>query len=159
MKSRSPRCTNNVCDQDFNLGVGFNPNETPLDFIALVNPPVGEYTATFEVMDAYGGYDMRVVTFYVTEDGSTGPAPSTGTDSDTDSGMGSGDESDSDPTSDEDDEGDEDDDDSDSDTDGAPAGGAAPRGCACRTPTPDGPMLLLFAGLGLAFLPRRRRQS
>ena len=151
------RCTNNVCDQDFNLGVGFNPNDTPLDFVALVQPPVGEYTATFEVMDAYGGYDMRVVTFHVTEDGETGPPPDT--DSDTATGTGTGSDSDSD--SDSDDEGDEDDDgdedDGDSDTDGTGIDQPAPRDCACRTPAPDGPMVLLFAGLGLAFLPRRRQ--
>ena len=148
------KCTNNVCDMDFNLGAGFDPNGVNFEAFSLSQPPEGEYTLTYEVMDAYGGYDSRTVTFYVNESGeppmTTDPTDPTGSGSDTDdtasgtSGVGT--ESDTAPA--------EDDDDDDSDTDPGIVDPAEPKGCACTTGPGTGGLLFLIVGGAL----RRRRR-
>ncbi len=91
------RCSNNVCDADYNAGVGFDPNEIDWVFTTLTTPPAGEYVLQFEVLDAYGGYDSETITVTVLEaDGGSGD-PSTqggddsGSSSDSDSGTGGSD--------------------------------------------------------------------
>ncbi len=81
------RCSNNVCDQDYNVGVGFDPNEVEWDFVTLTQPPAGTYTLMFEVLDAYGNYDSETLQITVTqaEGGSDGPT------SDSEAGSSSGD--------------------------------------------------------------------
>ncbi len=61
------RCTNSVCDQDFNPGVSFVPGEIAWDFVAFNQAPVGIYEFQVEVMDAYGNSDETIVTFEVVE--------------------------------------------------------------------------------------------
>jgi len=158
------RCTNNVCDSDFNAGVGFDPSEVGWDFTTLSNPPAGEYVLTFEVLDAYGGYDVQTATVTVMEsEGESGDPTSAGGDesgggdgTDTaDAGTG-GDTGDG-PGDDGGDPDDDDDDASDTDTDGLGAGddGGAD-GCACshRQTGPHGFLALMLLGLTL----RRRRR-
>ncbi len=62
------KCTNNVCTDDYDLGPSFDPNEVAWDFTNLSQAPVGSYTFSFEVMDAYGNYDSREISFEVIED-------------------------------------------------------------------------------------------
>ena len=179
------RCTNNTCDQDYNLGVGFDPNEVAWDFVTLTGAPAGEYTLTFEVMDAYGQTDSQTITISVVE----GETPeTTGTDSDSDSDSDSGDteggsdsdsddsdsdDSDSDDSDsggtdsgDDDDEGsandedDSDEDDSDEDDDEGDTdpgqGGGDPQGCGCDVPSAP-PLSGGLALFVIGLLVRRRR--
>ena len=85
------RCTNKVCDEPYNVGVGFDPNAVNWDFVSLNQPPAGTYTFKFEVADAYGGYDSRTITLTV-EDVGNGSGGSSGGSGGTDSG-GTGDSS------------------------------------------------------------------
>lgn len=160
------RCSNDVCDQDFNAGVGFDPNEVDWDFTTLSNPPAGQYVFTFEVLDAYGGYDSETVTVTVTEAGGTGD-PSGGDESGGDAsggdetgggddsggassgGTGGASASGGDPTA----------DDGGSDTEGVgltgdDGGGGEGCGCSQRRQSGPGAMLALLL-LGLTV--RRRR--
>jgi len=66
------RCTNNTCDQDYNTGPSFIAEDVPWDFVVLNMPPTGTYSFQVEALDAYGNYDMEVVTFEVTADGQPG---------------------------------------------------------------------------------------
>jgi hypothetical protein len=152
------RCTNNTCDLDYNVGVGFDPNEIAWDFVALEQPPPGEYTFKFEVVDAYGNYDSQTVTFTV--EGAAG-SDSGGDSGDGGTGGGSGDDG---GTGDEggtsgasqgqDDEGGTDDGGA-TDTDpGAGDGGG--QGCACRA-IPDARSDAWLWLLGLVFIRRARR--
>ncbi len=166
------RCTNSVCDQDYNVGVGFDPNEIDWDFVTLTSPPAGEYDLQFEVVDAYGGYDSIQISITVVDEGGSDSSP--GSDSDSDSASASaGDESGSDtdgsssagtsdgPDDDEgssdDDDDDDGDDDDDADTDGtAGIDDGSSDGCGCRT-TPSGPLgFLTLMGVGLTLRRRRR---
>lgn len=61
------RCTNNVCDQDFNPGVSFVPGEMPWDFVLLSGAPAGTYKFEVEVLDSYGNYDSQTITFQITD--------------------------------------------------------------------------------------------
>lgn len=79
------RCTNNVCDMDYNPGVSFVASEMPWDFVLLVGAPAGTYSFEVEVLDAYGNYDSETITFEVV-DGS-GESADSGLD---ESGGGSG---------------------------------------------------------------------
>jgi MYXO-CTERM domain-containing protein len=153
------RCTNNVCDDDFDLMAGFDPNDVPFEFTRLAQAPEGTYTVTYEVMDAYGGYDSRTATYYVTEDGeppmTTDPtdASGSGTDSDatasgTTDGETDGVSSASGPSD------DDDDDDGDTDTDPGLDGGGGPKGCGCGTGGGAGGLVMLLVG---AVARRRRR--
>ena len=167
------RCSNNVCDQDFNAGVGFDPNEVDWDFTTLTTPPAGEYTLTFEVLDAYGGYDTQTITVTVTEaEGSgsgdpTGSGDETGDETDGPDG-GTGGETDgnaSDPGSDSDSTpgggsngGPDDDDATDTDSVGGMGDdGGGDEGCACshRQSGATGFLALVLFGLTL----RRRRAA
>jgi uncharacterized protein (TIGR03382 family) len=150
------RCTNNVCDEDYDLTAGFDPNGVPFEFTRLTEAPEGTYEVTYEVMDAYGGYDSRTATYYVTEDGQPPMTTTNPTDSD-----GSGTDGDGTATGTTDGEGDgasvgsddDDDDDDETDTDLGLDDGGGPKGCGCGTGGgATGLVLLLFAGLG-----RRRR--
>jgi hypothetical protein len=86
------RCSNNVCDQDYNVGVGFAPSEIDWDFITLTQPPAGEYVMQFEVLDAYGGYDTETITITVTEaEGGTGTPTTAGGDETGDPATSTGD--------------------------------------------------------------------
>ncbi len=76
------RCTNNVCDQDYDTGPSFVASEIPWDFVVLAMPPLGTYSFQVEVLDAYGNYDTETITIQVTEDGQPG--------GETDGGEGSG---------------------------------------------------------------------
>ncbi len=161
------RCTNNVCDQDYNVGVGFDPSAVDWDFVVLTEPPAGTYTLQFEVLDAYGGYATETIEITVTDaEGGTGGPTS---DSDSDSGSGSGGEvpggtdggaegtSDGetgDPTP---SGGDEDGETgSGSDTEGTGGNDEDPGcGCAQRQPSGHGFLALVLFGLTL----RRRRAS
>ncbi|MEM6295494.1 MAG: MYXO-CTERM sorting domain-containing protein [Myxococcota bacterium] len=167
------RCTNNVCDSDYNVGVGFDPNEVNWDFVTLTQPPPGEYVLTFEVLDAYGGYDSETITITVTEaEGSgggsgddsdsgtdpTGASDETGTDSgdvDSDGGASGG------TASGPDDDGGDDDDDAgviETDSVGGTGGGDDPSGCGCTT-APASPLGFLTLGLLGLTLRRRRRDG
>ena len=59
------RCTNSVCDDNYGLGVGFDPNEIPWDFLRITSPPEGTYRFRFEVMDAYGNADAKELSIQV----------------------------------------------------------------------------------------------
>lgn len=61
------RCTNNVCDQDFNPGVSFVASEMPWDFVVLAGAPAGVYSFKLEVLDAYGNYATETITIEVVE--------------------------------------------------------------------------------------------
>jgi hypothetical protein len=61
------RCTNNVCDQDFNPGVSFLAEDMPWDFVVLSGAPAGTYTFTVEALDAYGNYASETITIEVVE--------------------------------------------------------------------------------------------
>lgn len=89
------RCTNKVCDQDFNTGVSFDAIEMPWDFVVLSGAPAGTYSFRVEVLDAYGNYDSQTVTFEVVEGSGTtsgGSAESGGVDESGGAMTGSGDE-------------------------------------------------------------------
>ncbi len=73
------RCTNNMCDDEMNLGLDIDFDNLALDFINLNGAPPGMYSFRLEVMDAYGNSDMEEVTFTVVGDGTT----PTGTDTST----------------------------------------------------------------------------
>jgi len=73
------RCTNNVCDQDFNPGVSFVASDMPWDFVVLTaGAPAGMYSMKVEVLDSYGNYASKTISFEVV-DGS-GPSDDTGLD-------------------------------------------------------------------------------
>lgn len=149
-------CTNNMCDDDFNLPPGFDPNGVTFEAFNVAQPPEGEYTVTYEVMDAYGGYDARTHTFYVNESGeppmTTDPTDPSGSGSDTDdtaSGTdGMSTEGESDPMPNDDDDG------PGTDTDPGLVGPDDPKGCACRSGSTTGGLLFLLLG---GTLRRRRR--
>lgn len=61
------RCTNNVCDQDFNPGVSFVAADMPWDFVVLAGAPAGMYSFKVEALDAYGNYDSETITIEVVE--------------------------------------------------------------------------------------------
>jgi MYXO-CTERM domain-containing protein len=61
------RCTNNVCNQDFNPGVSFVAADMPWDFVVLSGAPAGTYTFKVEALDAYGNYDSETITIEVVE--------------------------------------------------------------------------------------------
>jgi hypothetical protein len=82
------RCTNNVCDDNYGLGVGFDPDDIPWDFLRLTEPPEGTYKFRFEVMDAYGNADAKDLTFQVVL---PGQEPDTGGGSGSGDGDGDGD--------------------------------------------------------------------
>lgn len=151
------RCTNNVCTTDFDLTPGTDPNTVAWDFTNLSDAPLGNYTFQFEVLDAYGNYDMATISIEIVPEGTesvTGPMTS-----DTDpTGEGTSDPTDSDSDSDT-----ENASDSDSDAvDGTSSVGAdggesgTPRDCACdskRSPLEAAwalPIVVLLR-------PRRRR--
>jgi MYXO-CTERM domain-containing protein len=148
------KCTNNVCDQDYELGTGFDPNGETIEFVGLNQAPEGIYTATFEVMDAYGLYDSQTITFSVTEDGmppmTTGVTDPTGSGSDTDpTASGTADPETSGASNNNDDD---DDDDGDTDTDAGIDDGS--KGCSCGTGGGAGGLALLVLGAAI----RRRRR-
>lgn len=165
------RCSNNVCDQDFNAGVGFDPSEVDWDFTTLTSPPPGEYTFTFEVLDAYGGYDTQTSTVTVTQGRGSGGDPTGGGDetgdptagpggtgSGTDDGQGSGSASASDSAPGGEGSGGSDDDGTDTDTAGASGegeGGGGGSGCSNRPQGTHGFLALALLGLTL----RRRRRG
>lgn len=163
------RCSNNVCDQDFNTGVGFDPNGVDWDFTTLTMPPAGEYTFTFEVLDAYGGYDTQSVTVTVNEAGGSESGDPAGSSTGDETGGpigGTGDDTNaSDPGSDStpggnDEGGDDDDDGAATDSAGGSGDeGGGGEGCACSHRSPGGRfgtqgfLALMLSGLTL----RRRR--
>lgn len=61
------RCTNNVCDTDFNPGVSFVAADVAWDFLNLNGPPPGTYSFQVEALDAYGNYTSAITTFTVVE--------------------------------------------------------------------------------------------
>jgi MYXO-CTERM domain-containing protein len=156
------RCTNSVCDQDFNTGVDFDPNMVNWDFVTLTNPPAGVYSFKFEVADAYGGYDTLTLTLEVTEPGAssasggsdtsgdtdTGSGTDSGTASDSASGSGSG--SDSGSASGGTDSG---------DTDTAGLEDPGKDGCGCVADSRPGAPAVLLGLLGLLGLGTRRREA
>lgn len=165
------RCSNNVCDADFNAGVGFDPNEIDWVFTTLTTPPAGEYVLKFEVIDAYGGYATETVTVTVVEaeggsgDPTTDGGGESGSDSDPGSGTG-GTDSDSgsggmvdesagpsatDPSGDDGDSGDE-----GEETDGPGLDDGDEDGCACNVRQSGGPGFLALMLLGLTLRRRRR---
>jgi hypothetical protein len=85
-------CTNNVCTQDYNFGVGFDPNEAAWDFVNLQDAPAGTYKMKFEVLDGYGNGDSKTITFTVVD----GPVADSSGGSDSASGddEGTGDDGD-----------------------------------------------------------------
>ena len=159
------RCSNNVCDEDYNVGVGFDPDEIDWDFVTLTQPPAGQYTMQFEVLDAYGGYDTRTVTITVeeAEGGEGGDPTSAGEAGGADESGSSGDETvgGTGPGG----SGMVDDDDepggvgsgvgTDTDVTAGGGGGEDPSGCACshRDVGSQGFLALMLLGLTL----RRRR--
>lgn len=162
------RCTNKTCDSDFNVGVGFDPNEIEWDFANLNGAPEGTYNLMFEVLDAYGNYDSVTFSFDVVagsgtgatsnptdptdgEDSSTGDDETTG-DSDSDSGTGG-----SASNGGNDDDDDDDDDDGDTDTAGGTGGEPPGESCACTTAPQRGSMLSTFMLFALGITLRRRR--
>ncbi|MCH9684767.1 MAG: hypothetical protein K0V04_25250 [Deltaproteobacteria bacterium] len=84
------RCTNHVCDEDFNPGVSFVPGDLAWDFIGFSQPPVGEYEFLVEVIDAYGNLDARLLSFEVVEDDGTDSGESGVDDGAVDDGTGIG---------------------------------------------------------------------
>lgn len=88
------RCTNGMCDDNYGLGVDFDPDAIPWDFVRLTNPPEGTYSFRFEVMDAYGNADSATLTFQVGPPGSGSGSGSgdggDGADDDAGDGDGSG---------------------------------------------------------------------
>jgi hypothetical protein len=85
------RCTNNVCDADYNVGVGFDPDEVVWDFVSfdLATTPPGVYAFRFEIMDAYGNADSAEISIEVIEGAaSAGTSSASGADG---TGDGSGD--------------------------------------------------------------------
>jgi MYXO-CTERM domain-containing protein len=151
------RCTNNVCTEDYALVAGTDPNTVAWDFLNLAQPPAGTYTFSFEVIDGYGNYDAREITFEVVEGGETDPTDPTEADT-TD-----GDPTDSDTNDDEDEDGETDDDDGDGGSTGASTAGQTPgdaskQGCACLVDdrgTPGGLAALSLLVVGAV---RRRRR-
>lgn len=61
------RCTNNVCDQDYNPGVSFNAIDMPWDFVGLSGAPPGTYSFMVEALDSYGNYASETITFEIVE--------------------------------------------------------------------------------------------
>lgn len=151
------RCTNNVCTEDYGLVAGTDPNEVAWDFLNLAQPPAGTYTFKFEVIDGYGNYDSREITFEVVEDGTTDPTDPTEADTT------AADASASDTNDDDND--DDDDDDDDGTADGTSSAstaalddGGAPKGCACLVDERQGAApLAAMPLLALVALRRRRR--
>ncbi|MCH9681489.1 MAG: hypothetical protein K0V04_08655 [Deltaproteobacteria bacterium] len=83
------RCTNEVCDEDFNPGPSFVPGDIQWNFIAFSQPPVGEYEFLVEVIDAYGNLDAQTLSFEVveaTESSADGGVDDGGTDDDSGTG-------------------------------------------------------------------------
>ena len=133
------RCTNNICDDNYNVGVSFDASEVAWDFLGLNMPPEGEYSMMVEAYDVYGNYDSRTITFVVGEAAADDGADDTG---------GGGDDDD-------DDDGDDDDDDDDDGTGGDGGADGGDDGGGCRVaPTPAGIPLALF---GLLLIGARRR--
>lgn len=178
------RCTNNVCDTDYNVGVGFDPDEISWDFVTLTGAPAGDYQLTFEVMDAYGQAASESITITVVEgetpedptdsdsdsdsSGDTDPTSDTASDtqgeSDSDAGTGGSDSAsgtggvDDDGSSD-DDSDDDDDDDDEGDTDPG-LGESDPAGCGCVAQGSDSaPLTLGVFALALLGLARRREPA
>lgn len=151
------RCTNAVCTEDYSLTPGTDPNGVDWDFVNLAGAPVGSYTFTFEVMDAYGNYDSEEITFEVVEDGNTTDPDTGGTADDDDSASG-----DDDGTDGNDDDGTDDgDEDEDDGTGTTPVtvgaeGGDPKEDCACTTDAPAAPRAAWMLGLALLGLRRRR---
>lgn len=145
------RCTNKACDDEYGLGVDFDPDEVAWDFIKLNGPPEGTYTFRFEIMDAYGNSDSQELTFEVVPGEATAGNPTTASggsdsgDGTATGGTGGGTEG--------------------GGTDGATGGTAATfggmddgggkDGCACTT-TPDRPWTGSLFGLLALGLFRRR---
>ncbi len=146
------RCTNKVCDDDYNFGVGFDPNAADYPFLQFSPPiPPGVYSMQFEVMDAYGNYDSKTISFEVSEDGSA-----TGNGSDTaDDGGDGGTESGDDGSE---GEGDGTDSVGASGLTGADGGddGGGKDGCACRASS-TAHAWAAWSLLGLALMTTRRR--
>ncbi|MGH1340557.1 MAG: hypothetical protein ACRBN8_03325 [Nannocystales bacterium] len=158
------RCTNNVCDQPFNPGVGFDPNEIDWQFTTLTTPPAGEYVLRFEVLDSYGGYATETITVHVVEaeGGSGDPTTEGGSETDGDSAPGSGtgeagsgsggsvdEPTESSP--------DDDDDGPAMETDGVGLDDDDQDGCACNVRQSEGHGFLALMLLGLTL--RRRRTA
>lgn len=165
------KCTNNVCDSDFNPGVSYDVGEISWDFINLAQPPAGTYSFQLEVVDAYGNYTSQITTVQVTDDGSDGGDDGDDGVDDGDDDGGVDDGGDDGGVDDGGDDGDDDggDDGSDDGDDGADGtggdggadGGAVDRG-GCRV-TPDGeptvPWSRASALLGLLLLVGGRRRA
>jgi len=151
------RCTNDPCTDYYSLTPGTDPNEVEWNFVNLAGAPVGSYTFTFEVMDAYGNYDSAEITFEVVEDGNTSDPDTGGADDDDGSASGSNDEG----TGGNDDDDGDDDGDEDDGTGTTPVtvgaeGGDTKEDCACTTDAPAVPRAAWMLGLGVLGLRRRR---
>ncbi|MBC8068397.1 MAG: hypothetical protein IAG13_08695, partial [Deltaproteobacteria bacterium] len=70
------KCTNNVCNEDYGLTPGTDPNTVEWGFTNLSEAPLGTYTFQFEVLDAYANYATESITIEIVPEGSdsvTGP--------------------------------------------------------------------------------------
>lgn len=144
------RCTNNVCDQDFNPGVSFVAADMPWDFVVLAGAPAGIYSFQVEVLDSYGNYDTETITFEIVEgsgESADGGLDESGGGS---SGAGSGGDDLPEGTTSAGDTG------NDTGDGGLDAGGDGGSSSGCRMAAPGGAWLALF---GLLALGRRRRRS
>ncbi len=154
------RCTNDVCDNNYEFGISFDPGDATWDFVALDNPPPGTYSFQLEVIDAHGNDVTQVATFEVIEepsgdtgDGDDGAVDETGGDEDDDGGEAEGDGMDD--TGEGDDGGDTDDGDDDDGTGDDAAASDPGDGGGCHVGTaPRGTLWLV-----VFVLMRRRRRS
>jgi hypothetical protein len=146
------RCTNSVCDDNYGLGVDFDPDEIPWDLVRLTTPPEGTYKFRFEVMDAYGNADARDLTVHVVPPGEGGGSGSGGGDGSGGDGSGSGGDSGGDGG-----ESDSDGSDSAGGDGGDGDGGSKGRGCTVASRSRHAGGAGILAVLALASVRRRRR--
>ncbi len=149
------RCTNHVCTQDIDLTPGTDPNTVAWDFANFAQAPVGTYSFQFEVMDAYGNYDSRVITIEVVEGSTTtgGSADTTGGTASAGTGEGTAEGGSAEAG-----EGTDTDGGTDAGSDTLDATGGNPEGTGCACGPTSSPAASAAWGLPLLLVARRRRR-
>ena len=159
------KCTNKVCDADFNPGVNFDASSIPWDFVAFDGAPAGTYSFQLEVMDAYANYATETITFEVMEqaggDDDDDDDDDDSADESGDGGVDGGDDDDDDASGDDDDDDDDDDMSDGTGGDVGADGGVNERGCSVTRVgflTGTGSRGVALLGL-LLFVAGRRRSA